>query len=242
MPPVERRSAKALGQQLVLDLVNCSGSILNDEDALIQATQNVAEHLEVVVAHISIAAMDPEGFGIVANFGDSHFTMHTWPTERDALINIMIADEDNDENLRELLPILGKLFGGNITQSTFSIVPRGREVDLFDNPAFSPPEIMTRHQYKALVSEVQSPYQNVAIWDHHDELDDTTTRVTSRSLFLDGVMQSSIADEFEYHEALVQPAFIAAVNAPKRVLIVGGGEGKKFTLCFSVSHYNKQYS
>ncbi|ADK83956.1 Spermine synthase [Desulfarculus baarsii DSM 2075] len=45
-----------------------------------------------------------------------------------------------------------------------------------------------------------------------------------RALVLDGKWQSSQADEFLYHEPLVQPAMIAH-GAPKKVLILGGGEG-----------------
>jgi spermidine synthase len=43
-------------------------------------------------------------------------------------------------------------------------------------------------------------------------------------LFLDGVQQSSWKGEAAYHEALVHPAMIAHPN-PKRVAIIGGGEG-----------------
>lgn len=45
-----------------------------------------------------------------------------------------------------------------------------------------------------------------------------------KSLILDGYLQSSIADEFIYHECLVHPALLTH-PAPRRVLIVGGGEG-----------------
>jgi len=43
-------------------------------------------------------------------------------------------------------------------------------------------------------------------------------------LVLDGKIQSSEADEFIYHEALVQPAMITH-PAPETVFIAGGGEG-----------------
>lgn len=43
-------------------------------------------------------------------------------------------------------------------------------------------------------------------------------------LVLDGKIQSSEADEFIYHEALVQPAMITHPE-PRTVLIAGGGEG-----------------
>jgi spermidine synthase len=50
------------------------------------------------------------------------------------------------------------------------------------------------------------------------------TRAFGLALFLDGMPQSALADEYVYHEALVQPALIAHPD-PKRVLIAGGGEG-----------------
>ena len=43
-------------------------------------------------------------------------------------------------------------------------------------------------------------------------------------LFLDGVQQSSLHGEAANHEALVHPAMLAH-NNPKRVAIIGGGEG-----------------
>jgi spermidine synthase len=52
-------------------------------------------------------------------------------------------------------------------------------------------------------------------------------------LVLDGKIQSSEADEFIYHEALVQPAMITH-PAPEAVFIAGGGEGA--TLREALSH------
>lgn len=44
-------------------------------------------------------------------------------------------------------------------------------------------------------------------------------------LFLNGNLQFASADEYRYHEALVHPAMIAADAPPRRVLILGGGDG-----------------
>jgi spermidine synthase len=50
-------------------------------------------------------------------------------------------------------------------------------------------------------------------------------------LFLNGNLQFASADEYRYHEALVHPALLAAgrsggsLGAPRRVLILGGGDG-----------------
>ena len=45
-----------------------------------------------------------------------------------------------------------------------------------------------------------------------------------KCLVLDGRIQSSQADEFIYHEALVQPGLLAHPG-PKRAMVIGGGEG-----------------
>jgi len=45
-----------------------------------------------------------------------------------------------------------------------------------------------------------------------------------KCLVLDGRVQSTLADEFIYHEALVHPSMLAHPN-PERVFVVGGGEG-----------------
>lgn len=223
------RSKEARAQHLLLDLANCSEAILNDAAELAATLEVLASHLDMQISNKDVIALEPQGFGVVANLGDSHLTLHTWPKTRDALVSLLVADEDNSVDLRSLLPVMARLLQGNLDQSTFSIIPRGRDIDVSANKAYSPEEIMTLHKYKRQIHEVQSPFQNVAIWDHHDTLDDSTSRETTRSLFLDGVMQSNIEDEFQYHETLVQPAFIAAAEAPKRVLIVGGGEGKALT-------------
>jgi spermidine synthase len=51
-----------------------------------------------------------------------------------------------------------------------------------------------------------------------------STRDLGKALVLDGKWQSCVADEFIYHEALVQPALVLH-GSPERVLILGGAEG-----------------
>ncbi|MBX3298695.1 MAG: polyamine aminopropyltransferase [Acidobacteria bacterium] len=45
------------------------------------------------------------------------------------------------------------------------------------------------------------------------------------SLFLNGNLQFNSFDEYRYHEALVHPAFAAFEGTPRRVLVLGGGDG-----------------
>lgn len=60
-----------------------------------------------------------------------------------------------------------------------------------------------------------SPYQRIVV----------TQNRAGFQLFLNGNLQFSSADEYRYHEALVHPAMIAADAPPKRVLVLGGGDG-----------------
>ncbi|MBK7876706.1 MAG: polyamine aminopropyltransferase [Planctomycetes bacterium] len=59
-----------------------------------------------------------------------------------------------------------------------------------------------------------TPYQRIVV----------TSNAAGHQLFLNGALQYSSADEYRYHEALVHPAF-ASVAEPRRVLILGGGDG-----------------
>lgn len=58
----------------------------------------------------------------------------------------------------------------------------------------------------------------------YQRVDILRTRDFGIVLLLDGLLQSSEEDEFIYHELLVHPAMIAH-PMPKRILIIGGGEG-----------------
>lgn len=61
----------------------------------------------------------------------------------------------------------------------------------------------------------QSPYQRVVI----------TESVKSTKLFLNGNLQFSSDDEYRYHEALVHPVIARYSGTPRRVLVLGGGDG-----------------
>lgn len=69
------------------------------------------------------------------------------------------------------------------------------------------------YQGQVIYSE-STPYQRIVITKASHDL----------RLFLNANLQFSSVDEYRYHEALVHPA-MAALNNPKRVLIIGGGDG-----------------
>jgi spermidine synthase len=52
-----------------------------------------------------------------------------------------------------------------------------------------------------------------------------TRNRTGFSLFLNGNLQFNSFDEYRYHEALVHPAMLSFEGEPKRILVLGGGDG-----------------
>ncbi|MEW6515711.1 MAG: polyamine aminopropyltransferase [candidate division FCPU426 bacterium] len=71
------------------------------------------------------------------------------------------------------------------------------------------------HGFRRVLVTGQTAYQQVEIVDTYEY---------GRCLLLDGKMQSGQVDEHIYHELLVHPAMVAH-PLPKRILIIGGGEG-----------------
>ena len=66
-----------------------------------------------------------------------------------------------------------------------------------------------------IVYSSTSPYQRLVV----------TQGRAGFQLFLNGNLQFSSADEYRYHESLVHPAMVAAEAPPKKVLVLGGGDG-----------------
>jgi len=71
------------------------------------------------------------------------------------------------------------------------------------------------HAIARTIVSRQTKFQFMEILDTHSY---------GKCLILDGRIQSSQADEFIYHELLVQPGLLAHAN-PRRALVIGGGEG-----------------
>ena len=68
---------------------------------------------------------------------------------------------------------------------------------------------------RSILVQETSQYQEIAIAEFTEY---------GRGLVLDGLVQSTEADEHIYHECLVHPPMVAHPD-PRKVLIVGGGEG-----------------
>ncbi|GAV24713.1 spermidine synthase [Carboxydothermus islandicus] len=66
-----------------------------------------------------------------------------------------------------------------------------------------------------ILYQKKTPYQNLAIVEFAE---------FGRALILDDAVQTTVKDEFVYHEMLVHPAAFTH-KSPRRALIIGGGDG-----------------
>lgn len=89
----------------------------------------------------------------------------------------------------------------------------------------------TAHMFgvKDYLVSADTRYQRVEIAD---------TYLYGRLLILDGKVQSAEFDEYIYHEALVHPAMLIHPS-PRRVLVIGGGEGATLREIFRHSSVEK---
>src|SRR3972149_6562595 len=71
------------------------------------------------------------------------------------------------------------------------------------------------HAIVRTIASAQTKYQQMEILE---------LAAYGKALVLDGRIQSSQADEFIYHEALVHPGLLAHPR-PQRGMVIGGGEG-----------------
>ena len=76
-------------------------------------------------------------------------------------------------------------------------------------------ELSMSVKVKETLYEGQSNFQTVGVYD---------TNVFGRMLVLDGVFQTSIFEEYVYHEMIAHIPLFAHPD-PKKVLIIGGGDG-----------------
>lgn len=77
------------------------------------------------------------------------------------------------------------------------------------------PDLKISCRVKKILHEERTPFQHLAVYD---------TAQFGRMLALDDVIQTTVKDEFVYHEMITHVALNTHPH-PRRVLVIGGGDG-----------------
>ena len=201
------------GLHLIGDLTGCRC----DPQLLLDGAGFRAKCLAMVEA-AGLTTMDAtfhtfEGGGFTGTvvLAESHLAIHTWPERQGLTLDVYVCNYSADNSVKAR-----KLFDQIVEHFQPTEAAR-HEVDRGEHMLMEPLNDSTGFYIKATkqLGEWQTRFQKMAIYEtpHYGKL-----------FRLDGFNMTSEKDEFVYHENLIHPA-LTAHAAPKKVLIIGGGDG-----------------
>ena len=154
-----------------------------------------------------------EGGGVTGAvvLAESHLAIHTWPELHSVTLDVYVCNfsQDNGIKARAVMDAFMTLYAPEDYVS--HDVPRDEQF-MYEwlNKDYG---FFLRSSGR--VADSQTEFQHLEIHD---------TPQFGKLFRLDGCFMTSERDEFHYHENLIHPALTAHV-APKRILIIGGGDG-----------------
>lgn len=191
--------------------------MLDDSVGLEALLVRAAEAVGATVLSRHHHAFKPQGATAVVVLAESHVSIHTWPEWGGATLDAYTCGAADPERLIDL--VIEGLAPTNVRRATVPrVVPGGPDEPAFRFAEFITPADRYEHDLAEVYISGSSEFQDYLIG---------RSDTWGRMLVLDGVVQSTDADEFIYHEGIMHPAcYAAAASAPVRdALILGGGEG-----------------
>jgi len=242
------------GQHLLVDIKNVDGTFLNSEKRLAEAMVTVVNESKLTLLSYHCHKLVPMGVSCVGVLLESHISFHTWPKEGVITLDLFTCGSGLLVPVMPILEKLFAIPQVPLHKDEIIDQPRvvwihklrGFRNDALSYLAKDLGDVILESagfDLKVEVAAVITPFQRI---DIYDSLDAVTSDIISyerslsndgsywalhpelfrpeRFVFLDGVLQSTREGNEAYHEALVQPGMFAHPN-PKRVAIIGGGEG-----------------
>ncbi len=201
------------GLHLIGDLggCRCDPRLLLDGEGFREKCIEFVQASGLTVMDASFQQFEGAGFTGTVVLAESHIAVHTWPERAGLTLDVYVCNfsADNSEKAKTLFESIIAYF--QPTEIARHEIERGGHL------LMEPLNDSTGFYIKAArqLGEWQTPYQRMQIYE---------TAQYGKLFRLDGFNMTSERDEFVYHENLIHPA-LTAHNAPKKVLIVGGGDG-----------------
>jgi S-adenosylmethionine decarboxylase proenzyme len=209
----------ALGRHLLLELFDCDFDAISNLATVKSALVEAAKRAHATIVDVVFHEFNPFGISGVVVIAESHLSIHTWPEHRYAAVDIFscgdvlepevaanyLVDQFGAERTSVVEVQRGLFLNAPDPSSTRRPSPSG-EGRLGPSPMINPKsykwffETTTAveghmHAIVRTIVEARTKFQHVEIME---------TASYGKALVLDGRIQSSQADEFLYHEALVQ--------------------------------------
>jgi S-adenosylmethionine decarboxylase len=84
-----------MGKHFLLNLYGCSSVLLNDEQFLIDLMENAAIASGATVLKTVTHKFDPQGITAICLLSESHISIHTWPEEGKAALDVYTCGSAN---------------------------------------------------------------------------------------------------------------------------------------------------
>jgi S-adenosylmethionine decarboxylase len=84
-----------MGKHYLLNLFGCSFVLLNDEDFLIKLLEESARASGATVCQTIFKKFDPQGVTVICLLSESHISIHTWPEEGKAALDVYTCGSAN---------------------------------------------------------------------------------------------------------------------------------------------------
>lgn len=210
-------SLRSVGNHALADISGSASPLLNDAAGLEQLLVDASLSVGATVLTRHSHAFEPQGVTAVVVLSESHVSIHTWPEWGGATIDAYTCGDPDPVQLIE--HVIAGLDPSVIHRVVVPrTIPGGGDEPAFSFAEFITPADRYQHDLSKVYVQGTSEFQDYLIGE---------SAAWGRMLVLDGVVQSTEADEFIYHEGIVHPAcYAAAASAPvTKVLILGGGEG-----------------
>lgn len=243
MQDLKGSDCQILGRHVIVEYYGCNAEILDDLAGLEAHMVAAARRSGATPVTQDFHHFAPQGVSGVVIIMESHLTIHTWPEHRYAAVDYFTCGEKTDplrahEYLSQALSATTShhvmmqrgleqrpVGAGNLWRARLSAGFELRAVRSFSTSAEPAPDLWLSDDQGDQVSalRVRNVLHAGKTAFAHVEIVDTDAY--GRLLSLDGQIQSAAADEALYHESLVAPACVLAERTPRRVLVLGGGEG-----------------
>ncbi|MGB3275027.1 MAG: polyamine aminopropyltransferase [Castellaniella sp.] len=214
------------GLHLTADLYHCQSdsALLTDEAALADLCRQATLDAGLTIVGEKWHTFpdyqgQPGGVTGTLLLAESHLAVHTWPERGGVTLDVYVCnfEADNSARAEQLIARIETAF--QPTQGQRQRLMRGErdgpspDGELLLEPLSEGAEYGFRFDRRIL--ERDTGLQRLELLE---------SRELGLTLRLDGHLMTSEADEAFYHEALIHPAALAH-PAPRRALIVGGGDG-----------------
>ena len=87
-----------MGKHYLLNLYGCSFVLLNDEHYLVRLLEEAAVISGATVLETVFKKFDPQGATVICLLAESHISIHTWPEEGKAAVDVYTCG-DSDPKL-----------------------------------------------------------------------------------------------------------------------------------------------